>query len=213
MDFRKYIDHTVLKPGATKADIKKICEEAKNFSFATVCINPKHVPYAAELLAGTDVGICTVIGFPLGANRSEVKAFEAQQAIADGATEIDMVIDIGAAKEHDYARVQADIAAVRAVVDSEHILKVILETCLLTDEEKIETCQAAKAAGADFVKTSTGFSTGGSTAADVALMRKTVGADVKVKASGGIRSKEDAEKMIAAGADRLGTSAGVAIAE
>ena len=208
MELSKYIDHTVLKPDTTKEGIKALCEEAAKYDFASVCINPKHVKYAAELLKDTDVNVCTVIGFPLGANTSEIKAAEAKRAIEDGAVEVDMVIDIGAAKEHDYAAVQADIQAVRDAVDKKYILKVIIETCLLTDEEKVEVCKAAKAAGADFVKTSTGFSTGGATAEDVALMYKTVGPDVKVKASGGIRSKEDAMKMIEAGASRLGTSAG-----
>lgn len=208
MELSKYIDHTVLKPDTTKEGIKALCEEAAKYDFASVCINPKHVKYAAELLKDTDVNVCTVIGFPLGANTSEIKAAEAKKAIEDGAVEVDMVIDIGAAKEHDYAAVQADIQAVRDAVDKKYILKVIIETCLLTDEEKVEVCKAAKAAGADFVKTSTGFSTGGATAEDVALMYKTVGPDVKVKASGGIRSKEDAMKMIEAGASRLGTSAG-----
>lgn len=207
----KMIDHTILKPQATTADIKKLCEEAKQYGFASVCINSRHVRYAAELLKGTAVKVCTVVGFPLGAGRSEVKAFEAKLAQEDGATEIDMVIDIGAAKEHDYDRVKSDIETVREAVPAGNILKVIIETCLLTDEEKVAVCLAAKAAGADFVKTSTGFSSGGATAEDVALMKKTVGT-MAVKASGGIHNKADALKMVEAGATRLGCSAGVAIA-
>lgn len=209
----KIIDHTILKPDAKTSDVERICNEAKQYGFASVCINPVHVPLAHSLLKGTDVAVCTVIGFPLGANTSTVKAFEAKEAIANGAREVDMVIDIGAAKEHNYDKVKADVAAVKEVVDSEHILKVIIETCLLTDEEKVEVCRVCKEAGADFVKTSTGFSTGGATAEDVALMHKTVGPEILVKASGGIRSTADAEKMVAAGASRLGCSAGVNIAQ
>lgn len=206
------VDHTILKPDATRADVKRLCEEAREYGFASVCINPVHVAYAAELLAGSPVHVCTVIGFPLGANSSAIKAAEAREAIANGAAEVDMVIPIGAAKEHDYETVKKDVAAVRAVVDGGHVLKVIIETCLLTDEEKVEVCKVCKAAGADFVKTSTGFSTGGATPEDVALMVKTVGPEVKVKASGGIRCTKDAELMVAAGASRLGCSAGVKIA-
>lgn len=208
-----YVDHTILKPQAQKCDVEKICREADRYGFASVCINPKHVKYAAALLKDSKVNVCTVIGFPLGANKSEIKALEAKMAIEDGASEVDMVIDIGAAKEHDYARVKEDICKVKEQVDEKHILKVIIETCLLTDEEKREVCRVCKEAGADFVKTSTGFSTGGATKEDVELMYRTVGPEVKVKASGGIRSKEDAEKMIQAGASRLGTSAGIKIAE
>lgn len=213
MNLASYIDHTILKPQATRADIEKLCQEALKYKFASVCINPKHVRYAAELLEGSSVNVCTVIGFPLGANKSEVKAMEARIAIEEGAREIDMVIDIGAAKEHDFSRVKEDICKVKAEVDRNHVLKVIIETCLLTDEEKVEVCKVCKEAGADFVKTSTGFSTGGATAEDVALMFKTVKPELKVKASGGIRTREDAEKMIEAGASRLGTSAGIAITE
>lgn len=209
----EYIDHTNLKPMATKADIKKLCKEADENGFASVCINPKYVSLAAEILKDSKVNVCTVIGFPLGANSSETKAFEAAKAIRDGATEVDMVIDIGAVKEHDYIRVKDDIYAVRKVVGKEYILKVIIETCLLDRNEKVEVCKICKEAGADFVKTSTGFSTGGATQEDVELMFRTVGSEVKVKASGGIRNKEDAEKMIEAGASRLGTSAGVAIVQ
>lgn len=208
-----YVDHTILKPQATKEDVEKLCREAVKYHFASVCINPKHVKDAVKLLKGSGVNVCTVIGFPLGANKSEIKAMEARIAIEEGAREVDMVIDIGAAKEHDFARVKEDICKVKAEVDKEHVLKVIIETCLLTDEEKTEVCKVCKAAGADFVKTSTGFSTGGATAEDVALMYETVGPELKVKASGGIRTKADAEKMIKAGASRLGTSAGIAIAE
>ena len=209
----EYIDHTNLKPMATKADIKKLCKEADENGFASVCINPKYVSLAAEILKDSKVNVCTVIGFPLGANSSETKAFEAAKAIRDGATEVDMVIDIGAVKEHDYIRVKDDIYAVRKVVGKEYILKVIIETCLLDRNEKVEVCKICKEAGADFVKTSTGFSTEGATQEDVELMFRTVGSEVKVKASGGIRNKEDAEKMIEAGASRLGTSAGVAIVQ
>ncbi|MBU9724930.1 deoxyribose-phosphate aldolase [Diplocloster modestus] len=208
-----YVDHTILKPQATTEDVKKLCEEAKKYSFASVCINPKHVSFAYDILKDTTVQVCTVIGFPLGANTSEIKALEAKKAVEDGAGEVDMVIDIGAAKEHDYARVKEDVAAVRAAAKSPTILKVIIETCLLTDEEKVEVCKVCKEAGADFVKTSTGFSTGGATVEDVALMYKTVAPEVKVKASGGIRNKEDADAMIKAGASRLGTSAGIKIVE
>ena len=208
----KLVDHTILKPDAARADVKKICKEAKAYGFASVCINPVHVAYAAELLHESPVNVCTVIGFPLGANTSVIKAAEAKEAIANGADEVDMVINIGAAKEHDYETVKKDVEAVRAVVDPAHILKVIIETCLLTDEEKVAVCKACQEAGADFVKTSTGFSTGGATPEDVALMYKTVGPRVKVKASGGIRCTKDAEAMVAAGASRLGCSAGVKIA-
>ncbi|MBU9739149.1 deoxyribose-phosphate aldolase [Diplocloster agilis] len=208
-----YVDHTILKPQATTEDVRKLCEEAKKYSFASVCINPKHVSFAYDILKDTTVQVCTVIGFPLGANTSEIKALEAKKAVEDGAGEVDMVIDIGAAKEHDYARVKEDVAAVRAAAKSPTILKVIIETCLLTDEEKVEVCKVCKEAGADFVKTSTGFSTGGATVEDVALMYKTVAPEVKVKASGGIRNKEDADAMIKAGASRLGTSAGIKIVE
>ena len=205
-----YVDHTILKPQATTEDVRKLCEEAKKYSFASVCINPKHVSFAYDILKDTTVQVCTVIGFPLGANTSEIKALEAKKAVEDGAGEVDMVIDIG---EHDYARVKEDVAAVRAAAKSPTILKVIIETCLLTDEEKVEVCKVCKEAGADFVKTSTGFSTGGATVEDVALMYKTVAPEVKVKASGGIRNKEDADAMIKAGASRLGTSAGIKIVE
>ncbi|MDR2977790.1 MAG: deoxyribose-phosphate aldolase [Streptococcaceae bacterium] len=206
----KYIDHTLLKPDATKAMIDQLLTEAKEYDFMSVCVNPAWVSYAAEGLRGSDVKVCTVIGFPLGANTSAVKAFEAEKAIIDGADEIDMVINIGAAKDGNWSYVASDIAAVNEVKGN-HILKVIIETCLLTDEEKVKACEAAVSAGADFVKTSTGFSTAGATVEDVTLMRQTVGPDLGVKASGGVRSLEDANDMIAAGATRLGTSNGVQI--
>ncbi len=205
-----YIDHTVLKAFAKKEDIAKVCKEALSHHFASVCINPCWVPFAAKLLRGSDVKVCTVIGFPLGANASETKAFETKKAVADGAQEIDMVINIGALKDGDFITVAEDIKAVREQCKS-LILKVIIETSYLTDEEKTEVCKIAAREGADFVKTSTGFSDKGATAQDVALMARASG--IKVKASGGVRSKEDAKAMIEAGASRLGTSAGVKIVE
>lgn len=210
MKLNKYIDHTILKPETTKAQVKQIIEEAKIYDFASVCVNPTWVAYAAQELAGTDVKVCTVIGFPLGANTPAVKAFETKDAISNGADEIDMVINIGALKSGDTDLVLADI---RAVVEAseDKLVKVIIETCLLTDEEKVQACQLAQEAGADFVKTSTGFSTGGATVADVALMRQTVGLDMGVKASGGARSYADAMAFIEAGATRIGASSGVAI--
>ena len=211
MELNRYIDHTLLKPAATRADIAKLCTEAKEYRFASVCVNSAHIAEVAAALAGTDVAPCCVVGFPLGAMETEAKAFEAARAAALGAKEIDMVIDIGAAKEGDFARVEADIAAVVSAIQGRAKLKVILECCLLTDEEKTAACLAAKRAGADFVKTSTGFSTGGTTEHDVALMRAAVGDDMGVKASGGIRTREDALRMIAAGASRIGASAGIAI--
>lgn len=211
MELNRYIDHTLLKPAATRADIAKLCAEAKEYRFASVCVNSAHIAEVAAALAGTDVAPCCVVGFPLGAMETEAKAFEAARAAALGAKEIDMVMDIGAAKEGDFARVEADIAAVVSAIQGRAKLKVILECCLLTDEEKTAACLAAKRAGADFVKTSTGFSTGGATEHDVALMRAAVGDDMGVKASGGIRTREDALRMIAAGASRIGASAGIAI--
>lgn len=211
MELNRYIDHTLLKPAATRADIAKLCAEAKEYRFASVCVNSAHIAEVAAALAGTDVAPCCVVGFPLGAMETEAKAFEAARAAALGAKEIDMVMDIGAAKEGDFARVEADIAAVVSAIQGQAKLKVILECCLLTDEEKTAACLAAKRAGADFVKTSTGFSTGGATEHDVALMRAAVGDDMGVKASGGIRTREDALRMIAAGASRIGASAGIAI--
>ncbi len=203
-----YIDHTLLKPVATKADILKLCEEAKQYHFASVCVNPCWVSLCAEVLKGTGVNVCTVIGFPLGANTSEIKAEEAALAIKQGANEVDMVINIGALKEGDTDRVYQDILAVRKASEGK-ILKVIIETSYLTDEEKKTVCKLAAKAGADFVKTSTGFSNAGATAEDVKLMKEASG--IKVKASGGVRTKEDALKMIEAGASRLGASAGIKI--
>ena len=210
MNLNKYIDHTVLKADTPKAKVQQIIDEAIQYDFMSVCINPTWVSFAAEKLAATDVKVCTVIGFPLGANTSTVKAFEAAEAIKNGADEVDMIINIGAAKDGDWDLVESDI---QAVVDASKDVttKVIIETSLLTDEEKVKACQAAVRAGADFVKTSTGFSTAGATVADIALMRQTVGPDVGVKASGGVRSIADAQAMIEAGATRLGTSNGVDI--
>lgn len=204
------IDHTLLKPEATKAQIEKLCAEAKEYRFMSVCVNPTWVSLAAELLKGTETKVCTVIGFPLGANSHAVKGFETAQAIQDGATEIDMVINIGALKSGDLDLLRKDIQAVVQAA-SGTLVKVIIETALLTDEEKVTACRIAKEAGAQFVKTSTGFSTGGATVADVALMRKTVGPEMGVKASGGIRDFKTAQAMVEAGANRLGVSASIAI--
>ncbi len=211
MDFAKMIDHTLLKTDARKADLDKLLNEAKVHHFASVCVSPIWVSYAAEQLRGSGVKTCTVIGFPQGANPSVVKAFETSRAIEDGAEEVDMVIPVGRLKDQDYDYVREDIVAVVAAAKGKALTKVIIETCLLTDEEKRMACRLAKEAGADFVKTSTGFSTGGATVADVKLMRETVGAEMGVKASGGVRSRADAEAMVAAGATRLGTSSGVQI--
>ena len=210
MKLNKYIDHTILKPETTQEQVEKILSEAKEYDFASVCVNPTWVSLAAESLKDSDVKVCTVIGFPLGANTSAVKAFETEDAIANGADEIDMVINVGALKAGNDALVLDDI---KAVVDAsgDKLVKVIIEACLLTDDEKVRACQLSKEAGADYVKTSTGFSTGGATVADVALMRKTVGPDMGVKASGGARSYEDAIALIEAGASRIGASSGVAI--
>lgn len=209
----KYIDHTILNADATEKDIQRICIEAKEYDFKTVCINPGWVDYAAHLLKGTDVGITTVIGFPLGANTSEIKAAEAKQAVEKGVSDVDMVINIGALKNEDYPTVLNDIKAVVNAVDGKAIVKVIIETSLLNKTEKIRVCELAKQAGADFVKTSTGFSTGGATLDDVKLMRATVGPKMGVKASGGVRSYEDAVAMIEAGATRIGASSGIAIVQ
>lgn len=210
MDIARLIDHTLLKPEATPEQIERLCAEAREHGFASVCVNPSYVALAARLLSGSATLVCTVIGFPLGATTSETKLFEAQQALNLGAREVDMVIHVGHLKGHDHDYVRADI---RAVVDAAHangaICKVIIETALLAEDEKIAACQLAAQAGADFVKTSTGFSTGGATVADVALMRRTVGETIGVKAAGGVRSLADAQALIAAGATRLGTSAGV----
>ncbi|WP_071396558.1 deoxyribose-phosphate aldolase [Bacillus tuaregi] len=206
------IDHTLLKADATKAELMKLLEEAKQYKFASVCVNPTWVKTAAEFLRDTpEVKVCTVIGFPLGATTPEVKAFETKNAIENGATEVDMVINIGNLKDQQYDAVEADIKAVVDAAKGKALTKVIIETCLLTDEEKVKACELAVKAGADFVKTSTGFSTGGATVADVALMRKTVGPDMGVKASGGVRSAADAEAVIEAGATRIGASSGVKI--
>ena len=206
----RMIDHTVLKPDTTEAKIRELCAEAREYCFASVCVSPVWVPIAAEELAGRTPMVCTVIGFPHGANRSPVKAFETEQAVRDGAEEIDMVIAIGLLKSERYADVEADI---RAVVEAAQgrTVKVILETALLTDEEKVIACVLSQNAGADFVKTSTGFASGGASPQDVALMRRVVGDTMGVKASGGVRSAEDAYAMVEAGATRLGASAGVAI--
>ncbi len=205
------IDHTLLKANATKTEILKLCEEAKEYGFASVCVNPAWVGVAAEQLEGCDVKVCTVIGFPLGATTTAVKQFETVDAIKNGATEIDMVINIAAVKGKDDQKVEKDIRAVVEASKDKALVKVIIETSLLTDEEKVRACKLAVHAGADFVKTSTGFSSGGATVDDIVLMRKTVGEEVGVKASGGIRSFQDAEKMMAAGATRIGASSGVAI--
>lgn len=212
MKLNKYIDHTLLKADASQEQIETLIEEAKKYDFASVCVNPTWVHFAAQALKATDVKVCTVIGFPLGANTPELKAFETSDAIQNGADEVDMVINIGALKSRNFDLVERDI---RAVVEAAKgtLVKVIIETCLLTDDEKVKACQIAQKAGADFVKTSTGFSTGGATVADVALMRKTVGPDMGVKASGGARSYEDALAFIKAGATRIGASSGVAIME
>ena len=209
-----YIDHTLLAANASREQITAICEEARQYQFKSVCVNPLWVSTVARELEGSGVLTCSVIGFPLGAAATEVKVFEAQHALADGAQEIDMVIDIAAALRGDRDALVNEIFAIaQAVHQGGAILKVIIETCLLTDEAKVLACEAAKAAGADFVKTSTGFSTGGATVEDVALMRATVGPELGVKASGGVRSLETARAMIAAGATRLGSSSGVAILE
>lgn len=211
MDFAKLIDHTLLKTDAQRKDIVRLCAEAEEAGFASVCVSPVWVSYAAELLKDTGVKVCTVIGFPQGATPTAVKVFETEQAVRDGADEVDMVIAIGRLKGGEDAAVEQDIAAVAGAVQGKALLKVIIETCLLTDEEKVRACKLAKAAGADFVKTSTGFSTGGATAADVKLMRETVGAGMGVKASGGIGSAAEAAAMAEAGATRIGTSHGMEI--
>ena len=213
MELARYIDHTLLKTDAQRADVAKRIEEAKAYHFASVCVSPIWVSYVSEALRNTGVKTCTVIGFPQGATPSAVKAFETKQAVADGADEVDMVIAIGRLKDGDDAYVKADIEAVVRAARGKALTKVIIETCLLTDEEKRRACLLAKEAGADFVKTSTGFAAGGATAADVRLMRESVGEAMGVKAAGGIRSRADAEAMIAAGATRLGTSSGVKIVE
>ncbi|HKJ26277.1 MAG TPA: deoxyribose-phosphate aldolase [Anaerolineales bacterium] len=213
-DIASMIDHTMLKPDATADQIAQLCYEARKYKFASVCVNPTHVKLCSELLQGSSVKVCTVIGFPLGASSAEVKAFEAETAIHDGATEIDMVINIGALKAGDHTLVANDVHEVVRMGHSHGALvKVIIETSLLTDDEKVTACLLSKEAGADFVKTSTGFSGGGATVEDIALMRRVVGPDMGVKASGGVRDFDDAEKMVAAGATRLGASAGVKIVQ
>ena len=208
------IDHTLLKPEATHDQITQLCEEAREYGFAAVCVNPTNVKLAAELLKGSPVAVCTVIGFPLGATLPEVKAYEAQQTIHHGATEIDMVINIGALKSEDYELLEQDITAVaRTCHDNGAICKVIIEAALLTEEEKITACQLAKKAGSDYVKTSTGFGPGGATVEDVTLMRRVIGPSMGIKAAGGIRTLETAKKMIEAGATRIGTSSGVKIVQ
>ena len=213
-DWASLVDHTLLKPEATDEDIRKLCREAADYHFASVCVNPTWVRAASCNLRGTGIPVCTVIGFPLGATLADVKAYEARRAIFDGAREVDMVINVGALKSGDDCLVEHDI---RSVVEVAHeydaICKVIIETALLTDDEKVRACLAAKKAGADFVKTSTGFAKGGATVADVALMRRTVGSELGVKASGGVKGLDDARKMVEAGATRIGASVGVKIAQ
>lgn len=210
----RMIDHTLLKADATKQEIVKLIEEAKEYSFASVCVNPTWVKTAAEMLADTpEVKVCTVIGFPLGAATPETKAFETKNAIENGATEVDMVINIGALKDMQDELVERDIRTVVEAAKGKALTKVIIETCLLTNEEKVRACELSVKAGADFVKTSTGFSTGGATVEDIRLMRKTVGPEIGVKASGGVRSREDALAMVEAGATRIGASSGVAISK
>lgn len=210
MKYNKLIDHTLLKQDATPEQIVKLCEEAKEFDFMSVCVNPAYVPLAASCLKGSDVKVCTVIGFPLGMNLTRTKVDEAKLCIAQGATEIDMVINVGMLKAGHDDYVKEEIRLLKEVA-GKLVLKVIIETCLLTDEEKVRVCRLAKEAGADFVKTSTGFSTGGATAHDVKLMRETVGKDMGVKASGGVRTHEDLLAMVEAGANRIGTSNGTKI--
>ncbi|WP_139490450.1 deoxyribose-phosphate aldolase [Brevibacillus dissolubilis] len=210
MQLNKYIDHTALKPETTASQIETLCQEAKEYNFFSVCVNPIWVKKSAELLAGSDVKVCTVIGFPLGANTPEVKAFETRDAVANGAHEVDMVLNVGALKSGDLDLVKRDVQAV-VEASGDALVKVILETGLLTDEEKVTACNICAEAGADYVKTSTGFGPGGATVEDIALMRKTVGPDIGVKASGGVRDTAGAVAMIEAGATRIGASAGVSI--
>ncbi len=211
--YAQYVDHTVLKIATTTETLKKFCDEAKEYQFASVCVNPCNVPFVAQQLKGSGVKTCSVIGFPLGANTTFIKAMETLEAVKNGAQEIDMVINVGRLKDGDYDYVKKDI---QAVVDAAHpqaLVKVIIETCVLTDEEKVTVCKLAKEAGADFVKTSTGFGDGGATAADVALMKQTVGEEVQVKASTGINNRRVCDEMLAAGAVRMGTSKGIFIVE
>ena len=213
-EIARAIDHTLLKPEATREQIERLCAEARDHGFATVCVNPTWVPLCAERLRGSETRVCTVVGFPLGATLPEVKAFEAARTVAEGACEVDMVINVGALKSGDYRLAERDVAA---VVEASHgggaLVKVIIEAALLTDDEKVKACVVAKAAGADFVKTSTGFGPGGATAADVALMRRVVGPEMGVKAAGGVRDLKSAQAMLDAGADRIGASVGVKIVQ
>jgi deoxyribose-phosphate aldolase len=213
-EIARTIDHTLLKPEATRAQIEQLCAEAREHGFATVCVNPTWVPLCADLLRGSETRVCTVVGFPLGATFPEVKAFEAARTVAEGACEVDMVLNVGALKSGDYRLCERDVAA---VVEASHrggaIVKVIIEAALLTDDEKVKACVVSKTGGADFVKTSTGFGPGGATAADVALMRRVVGPDMGVKAAGGVRDLKSAQAMLDAGADRIGASVGVKIVQ
>jgi deoxyribose-phosphate aldolase len=213
-DIARRIDHTLLKPEATREQIETLCREAREHGFATVCVNPTWVPLCVDLLRGSETAVCTVVGFPLGATLAEVKAYEAQRVVEHGACEVDMVINVGALKSRDYRLAERDVAG---VVAASHpggaLVKVIIEAALLTDDEKVKACVVAKAAGADFVKTSTGFGPGGATAADVALMRRVVGPGMGVKAAGGVRDLKSAQEMIEAGADRIGASVGVKIVQ
>lgn len=210
-DLARMIDHTILKADSTKAQVEKICKEALEYNFASVCINPTNVALTAEILKGSEVKVCTVIGFPLGASTSAVKAFETKDAIENGAHEIDMVVNIGRLKDKDYDYVREDIKAVVDAAKGKALVKVIIEACLLSEEEKVMACKLSKEAGANFVKTSTGFSTSGATAEDIKLMRETVGPELGVKASGAVRTTEDALKMIENGATRIGASASISI--
>lgn len=213
-DVARRIDHTLLKPEATRAQIEKLCAEAREHGFATVCVNPAWVPLCARLLRGSQSGVCTVVGFPLGATLPEVKAFESARCVQEGAGEIDMVINVGALKSGDYRLVERDVAGVvETAVRGGALTKVIIEAALLTDDEKVKACVLSKAAGAEFVKTSTGFGPGGATAADVALMRRVVGPEMGVKAAGGVRDLQSAQAMLEAGADRIGASVGVKIVQ
>lgn len=209
MNINKLIDHTALKPNTNKESILKLIAEAKTYDFASVCVNPCWVALAHQEFKNTDIKVCTVIGFPLGANTTEVKVFETKDAIEKGAQEIDMVINIAMLKDKEYDYVENEIHQIVEAAKDKAIVKIIIETCLLTDEEKIKACELSQKAGADFVKTSTGFSTGGATVHDIALMRKTVGAEMGVKASGGVHTHEEALAMVEAGATRIGASAGV----
>ena len=210
-EIARMIDHTLLKPDARRADIERLCREARDYRFASVCVNPTWVSLCARLLEGSTVKVCTVIGFPLGATTGRAKAAETRQAVRDGAQEVDMVLNVGLARDGEWRQVEEDVRAVVEAAGARVVKKVILETCLLADEEIVKACLACRAAGADFVKTSTGFSSGGATAEHVALMRRVVGAGMGVKASGGVRSLNDAVQLIESGADRLGASASVAI--